>query len=72
MGLLWRKRNVSLHSHFYGTVLNSVIIKLIRLMAPSESAELGVAKRGPPLPGLICTLVVMEPSAKTLMLPLTL
>ena len=41
-------------------------------MAPSESAELGVAKPGPPLPGLICTLVVMEPSAKTLMLPLTL
>ena len=41
-------------------------------MAPSESAELGVAKRGPPLPGLIFTLVVMEPSAKTLMLPLTL
>ena len=53
-------------------VLNSVIIELIRLKLPSESEELCVAKLGPPLPGLICTLVVMEPSAKTLMLPLTL
>ena len=51
---------------------NSVIIELIRFKSPSESEEVCVAKLGPPLPGLICTLVVMEPSAKTLMLPLTL